>query len=226
MGGLVGRHRGKLTASYATGRVQAADGAGGLVGAVSESGTVTASYWDTETSGLRSSAAGRGLTTAGLQRPTAYGGPYAAWNVDADGDGAVDGPWHLGTAAQYPALTLDVDGDGEAGWQELGRQLRAGPALTATASENLAAENLAEVVLTWTAADTGAWTPRPEVAYTVTRRRARRSRRSRRRCAARATSTPACSPAAPTRTRRRRWSTGGEAARSALVTAAVPCASR
>ena len=27
----------------------------------------------------------------------------------------------------------------------------------------------AEVVLTWTAADTSAWTPAPEVAYTVTR---------------------------------------------------------
>ena len=102
VGGLVGRHRGTLTASYATGRVRGTDDAGGLVGALSGSGTVTASYWDTETSGTVSSAAGRGLTTAALQRPTAYGGLYAAWNVDADGDGAVDGPWHLGTAVQYP----------------------------------------------------------------------------------------------------------------------------
>ena len=175
VGGLVGHHRGTLTAGYATGRVRATDAAGGLVGTVSEPGTaeapatVTASYWDTQTSGAASSAAGRGLTTSALQRPTAYGGLYAGWNVDADGDGILDGPWHLGTAAQYPALALDVDGDGRASWPELGRQLRAGPAVTAAPAENLAAENLAEVALAWTAADTSAWTPAPEVTYTVTR---------------------------------------------------------
>ena len=174
VGGLVGSHRGTLTAGYATGRVRGTDDVGGLAGTLGEPGTaapgtVTASYWDTQTSGAASSAAGRGLTTSALQRPTAYGGLYAAWNVDADGDGTVDGPWHLGTAAQYPALALDVDGDGRASWPELGRQLRAGPELTATPAENLAAENLAEVALTWTAADTSAWTPAPTVTYTVTR---------------------------------------------------------
>ena len=35
---------------------------------------------------------------------------------------------------QYPALSLDVDSDGRASWQEMGRQLRAGPALTAAAA--------------------------------------------------------------------------------------------
>ena len=78
--------------------------------------------------------------------------------------GILDGPWHFGTSAQYPALTLDVDGDGRASWQELGRQLRTGPPLTATASGVPA-----EVVLTWTAADTSAWMPPPAVTYTVTR---------------------------------------------------------
>ena len=113
---------------------------------------------------MASSAAGRGLTTSALQRPTAFGGPYAAWNVDVDGDGILDGPWDLGTAAEYPVLALDVDGDGRASWQELGRQLRAGPVLAATA-----AAMPAEVTLTWTAAETGARTPAPEVTYTVTR---------------------------------------------------------
>ncbi len=219
VGGLVGHNRGALTASYATGRVRGGSEAGGLVGAAEPPGTVTAGYWDTETSGLQSSAAGGGLATSALQRPTAYGGLYAAWNVDADGDGAADGPWHLGTAAQYPVLSLDVDGDGRASWQELGRQLQAGPTLTA-----LPAGVPAEVVLTWTAADTSAWTPAPEVVYTVTREAG--------------TTVETVAPAV----RGARYVDvdvqpgcaytyqvaavvdGGEAARSARVTAEVPCA--
>ena len=218
-GGLVGLNRGTLTASYATGRVRGASVAGGLVGAIEPPGTVTASYWDTDTSGVASSAAGRGLTTSALQRPTAYGGLYAAWNVDVDGDGVVDGPWHLGTSAQYPALTLDVDGDGLASRQELGRQLRAGPALTA-----VPAAMPAEVVLTWTMADTGAWMPVPEVAYTVTRE------------SGSAVETVAAGvrgaryvdadvqPGSSYTYQVAAVVDGGEAARSALVTAEVPCA--
>ena len=230
VGGLVGQHRGTLTAGYATGRVRGEDEAGGLVGALSgpgtaeTPGTVTAGYWDTETSGLESSAAGRGLTTAELQRPTAYGGPYAGWNVDVDGDGALDGPWHLGTAAQYPALALDVDGDGRASWQELGRQLRAGPELTAASAENPAAENLAEVALTWTAVDTGAWTPMPAVAYTVTREAGATVEtvatgvRSARYVDA------AVQPGGAYTYQVAAVVDGGEAARSGRVTAEVPCA--
>ena len=59
----MGFNRGTLTASYAAGPVRGESEAGGLVGAVSEPGRVT--------SGVESSAAGRGLTTAALQRPTA-----------------------------------------------------------------------------------------------------------------------------------------------------------
>ena len=224
VGGLVGRHRGVLTASYATGRVRGERDAGGLVGAAEAPGTATASYWDTETSGVRSSAAGRGLTTSALQRPTAYGGLYAAWNVDVDGDGILDGPWHLGTAAQYPALALDVDGDGRASWPELGRQFRAGPELTAAPTENLAAENLAEVALAWTAADTGAWTPPPAVAYTVTRETGTVVETVA--AAVRGTRyvDAAVQPGSAYTYQVAAVVDGGEAARSVLVTAEVPCA--
>ena len=219
VGGLVGHHRGTLAASYATGRVRGESEAGGLVGATEAPATATAAYWDTETSGLQSSPAGWGLTTAALQRPTAYGGLYAAWNVDADGDGVLDGPWHFGTSAQYPVLSLDVDGDGRASWQELGRQLQAGPALSAAP-----AAVPAEVVLTWTAADTSAWTPASAVTYTVTRE---------------AGSTVETVPAGVSGARYVDGGVqpgaayayqvaavvdGGEAARSARVPAEVPCA--
>ncbi|MCY4557737.1 MAG: fibronectin type III domain-containing protein, partial [Chloroflexi bacterium] len=75
---------------------------GGLVGF--DRSRVSASYWDTETSGLATSAAGTGKTTAELQEPAGYTGIYANWNEDLDGDGSDDDPWDFGTSCQYPVL--------------------------------------------------------------------------------------------------------------------------
>ena len=186
VGGLVGEHEGALTAGYATGRVSGSSRVGGLVGRNQStgsiaasyatayvsggsdegglvgtgSGTVTASYWDTGTSGHATGTNGR--TTAALQAPTGYSGLYQTWNVDLDGDTTGDSPWHFGTASQYPALAVDADGNGQARWQELGRQLRAGPTLTLTAAGR-------PVALRWTAVDANAWSPAPAVTYSVTR---------------------------------------------------------
>ena len=131
VGGLVGYNRGVLTAGYVTGRVSGT-GRGRLVGTTEPPGRVTASYWDTDTSGLSGGPAGRGQPTSALQAPTDYAGLYAAWNVDVDGDGVADAPWHFGTTAQYPALSLDADADGRSTWEKMGRQLRAGPTVAAT----------------------------------------------------------------------------------------------
>ena len=148
-----------------------------------------------------------------------YAGLYAAWNVDVDGDGAADAPWDFGTPAQYPALSLDVDGDGVAGWREVGRQLRAGPALTAA----LAVDPV-QVGLTWTAADAGAGTRAPAVSYTVHRETGG---------AAATVATDVrglryvdlgVEPGSAYRYQVAAVVAGGEAARSALVPAEVPCA--
>ena len=165
VGGLVGDNNdGAITASYATGRVSGSTNAGGLVGA-NDGGRITASYWDTATSGHVAGAAdGSGSTTAALQEPTGYSGLYESWNVSLDWDGVADAPWTFGTAAQYPALVVDFDGDGQATWEEFGRQVREGPTLTAPAPA--AGE---PVELTWTAVDASHWTPAPRVTYAVYR---------------------------------------------------------
>ena len=75
-------------------------------------GTTAPGDWDTETSGQTESAGGDAKTTAELQSPTGYAGPYADWNVDLDGDGSSDDPWKFGSATEYPVLnlgTLDID---------------------------------------------------------------------------------------------------------------------
>ena len=164
VGGLVGYNRGVVLAGYATGRVSGAAETGGLVGVTELPGRVTAGYWDTDTSGRSAGGAGRGQSTTALQAPTGYAGLYQAWNVDVDGDGVADAPWHFGTDVQYPALSLDADGDGRATWQGVGRQLRAGPTVTA-----VPAVDPVQVALTWTAVDGGEWTPAPAVSYTVYR---------------------------------------------------------
>ena len=152
VGGLAGDNLESITASYATGPVSGETLVGGLTGFVN--GSVTASYWDTATSGVATSAGGAGVTTTALQAPTGASGIYRTWSADR---------WHFGTDAQYPALTVDFEGNGTATWQEFGYQLRAGPTLTAAAIGDNA------VALSWTAVDASHWTPAPDVAYTLTR---------------------------------------------------------
>ena len=116
IGGLIGSNNAAITASYVTGRASSpAAGATtrGLVGSQGSSGSVTASYWDTDTTGhpaVFGTSEGVGEATADLQRPGGYTGIYAAWNVDADGDATTgdasgyDDPWHFGESDQYPIL--------------------------------------------------------------------------------------------------------------------------
>ena len=180
VGGLVGSNGvpsnapfvlGEIKASYATGRVSGPTrSGGGLVGYDngSPSTIITASYWDTNTSGYTSGSAGSGRTTAQLQAPTGYSGIYGSWNLDLDGDGRNDNPWHFGTSSQYPVLEANVDGQGAATWQEFGYQVRSGTTLTTTTATTMTAGQ-AQVNLTWTAVAVSHWTPAPDVTYTVTR---------------------------------------------------------
>ena len=109
-GGLIGLNRGVVTVCFSTGEVPR--GGGGLIERNGDDGDVTNCYWDTETSGQTESAEGDAKTTAELQSPTGYAGPYADWNVDLDGDGSSDDPWKFGSVTEYPVLnlgTLDID---------------------------------------------------------------------------------------------------------------------
>ena len=96
---------------------------------------MVASFWNTETSG-QSMGIGEGAntgvegkTTSEFQEPTGYGGMYAGWltdldNVDEDGDETTgkDDVWDFGSTTDYPALKMDIGGDGTATWWESGGQ--------------------------------------------------------------------------------------------------------
>ena len=118
-----------LTASYAAGTVLVTTSFGvgmvslpsvglsrGLVGRIdgSASGSITASYWDTETANIANDAdsdAPEGRTTSQLQSPTGYTGIYSDWNVNVDGNADNDDPWNFGAADQYPVLKFGMDAD-------------------------------------------------------------------------------------------------------------------
>ena len=96
VGGLVGGNSsGTITNSYATGFVlESGNSVGGLVGGNS-SGTIINSYWDSDTSGITTSAGGTSKTTVALQSPTTATGIYDSWSND---------DWDFGTTKQYPAV--------------------------------------------------------------------------------------------------------------------------
>ena len=105
LGGLVGRnYDGNITNSYAIGRVIGRSNAGGLVG--NNSGSVTASYWDSMMSQQGSSAGGIAKTTAELQTPIAPGmmatEVYYDWSSN---------DWDFGDSTHYPALRYAADDD-------------------------------------------------------------------------------------------------------------------
>ena len=136
-GGLVGYNSSgaAIIASYATGSVSGNSSVGGLVGYNSPNADITDSYWNTDIFGA--GAAGEGRTTAQLQSPTGYTGIYRGWNADldnADGDDddatGADDFWDFGTSSQYPALKVDIDGDGAATAAEFGGQHGDPPAPT------------------------------------------------------------------------------------------------
>ena len=96
---------------------------GGIVGANTGSATISASYWNSQTSSSPWSYAGifpdnLKKTTAQLQSPTGATGIYVAWSAAI---------WDFGTSSQYPALKADSDGDGTPTAYEFGRQGRSAP---------------------------------------------------------------------------------------------------
>lgn len=101
VGGLVGYNSGSsatISNSYTTGSVSGDEDVGGLVG-FNPSGSISKSYWDTETSGQSTSAGGTGKTTAQMKHQATFIG----WDFTVVGDGTI-GNWIM---AGYPHLQME-----------------------------------------------------------------------------------------------------------------------
>jgi hypothetical protein len=112
VGGLAGsNNHGPVTLCYSTGAVQGQYDVGGLVGSSGNPDFVTASFWDTQTSGQAGSAAGTGKTTAEMAQARTF--LDAGWNFAGAN---ANGTWWILEGTDYPRL----------GWQ-YGRALALDP---------------------------------------------------------------------------------------------------
>jgi len=103
VGGLVGSNfDGAISYTYAIGRITGASSVGGLVG-FNDTNSVTSSYWDTAASGLATSAAGVGMTTASMQNQANFTSATAAnGNVNPNWD--FTNTWVMYNGYTYPLL--------------------------------------------------------------------------------------------------------------------------
>jgi len=104
VGGLVGWNNSTVSNCYATGSVSGSSIVGGLVG-YDYFGTVTASFWDIDTSGQLTSAGGVGKTTAEMKTRSTF--TSAGWDFIE--------VWDIGENQTYPFLrthpAADIDHD-------------------------------------------------------------------------------------------------------------------
>jgi hypothetical protein len=108
VGGLVGANGGTVSNSYSTGNVTGNSSVGGLVGYNALEGSVSNSFWDTETSGQANSAGGTGKTTAEMKDITTFSG--ASWDIVAVSGLGECNPayiWNIIDDETYPFLNWE-----------------------------------------------------------------------------------------------------------------------
>ncbi len=104
VGGFVGHHYGTVTNSYSTGHVADVTNAGGFTG-YKFGGNAIGCYWDVETSGMATSPAGTGLTTAQMKTQAQF--TSVGWDFV--------NIWHMLETVTYPLFQWQPLSSGSAG---------------------------------------------------------------------------------------------------------------
>ena len=108
VGGLVGYNQGPVNNCYAIGNVSGDSKIGGLVGNNGYFGTVSNSFWDTQTSGLNISDGGTGKNTTEMQDIATFSG--ATWNITtvALNETNLSYIWNIVNNVTYPFLSWET----------------------------------------------------------------------------------------------------------------------
>ncbi len=106
VGGLAGYNKGDVIDSYSTGSVTGAGDVGGLIG-LTDVGSVTDSYWDTESSGVASSSGGTGKTTLEMYAIATFTNwdivDISVFNMLSPSD------WYIDEGNDYPRLFWEFE---------------------------------------------------------------------------------------------------------------------
>jgi filamentous hemagglutinin family protein len=104
VGGLLGLNYGTVSNAYATGAVTGSNAVGGLISS-NNGGTITASFWNTDSSGQATSVGGTGLTTAAMMQLASF----SSWNTATPntiaGTGSSGAVWRIYEGHTAPLLT-------------------------------------------------------------------------------------------------------------------------
>jgi hypothetical protein len=107
VGGLMGGNPfGTVSNSYSTGSVTGNTSVGGLLGYNGNNGTVSNSFWDTETSGQTTSDGGTSENTTEMHNIATFSG--AGWNITAVANPGTRNPsyiWNIVDTVTYPFLS-------------------------------------------------------------------------------------------------------------------------
>ena len=103
VGGAIGSNTGTVNYCFSKGALTGTAPVGGFVG--TNTGTVTSCFWDTQTSGVSTSAAGTGKSTLFMQSPCTY--ESAGWDFSGETDNGSSNFWTINTTDNggYPALS-------------------------------------------------------------------------------------------------------------------------
>jgi len=103
--GLVAYNSGSISDSYATDWIGYGAPAGGLVGR-NTSGTVTAGFWDTDSSGCTTSDGGEGKSTGEMQDPNTF--VSAGWDFVGESANGTEDIWTICEGTNYPRLVWQI----------------------------------------------------------------------------------------------------------------------
>jgi len=106
VGGLAGLNVGSVIQCYSAGEVNGVYAVGGLVGYYSY-GTVTTSFWDTETSGQAKSSGGTGKTTTQMQTASTF--LEAGWDFVGETANGTQDLWWILEGQDYPRLWWEAE---------------------------------------------------------------------------------------------------------------------
>lgn len=108
IGGLCGQNQnGSIDSCYSTGTVVGGSSVGGLVGLIYYGGTVTASYWDKQSSGCNSSAGGTSLTTSEMKTLSPF--IAAGWDFVGEQVNGLQDIWIMPIEEGYPILSWQTN---------------------------------------------------------------------------------------------------------------------